>query len=81
MIQDDLMMVMKDFFDKGVLNKGSNSTYIALIPKKEGADHLSDIRPMNLVGSTYKIISKCLPIRLKEVLPRIVSREQGVFLQ
>lgn len=33
------------------------------------------------MGSTYKIISKCLSLRLKEVMPEIMSREQGAFLQ
>lgn len=56
-------------------------TYIALIPKREGADQLSDFRPVSLVGSIYKIISKCLAQRLKEVLLVLISREQGAFLQ
>lgn len=36
---------------------------------------------MSLIGSTYKIISKCLAMRLKEVLSGLILREQGVFLQ
>lgn len=36
---------------------------------------------MSLVGSTYQINLKCLVMRLKEVLSRLVSREQGAFLQ
>lgn len=34
-----------------------------------------------LIDNTYKILSKCLALRLKEVLPHIVSLEQGAFLQ
>lgn len=63
------------------LDKSSNASYIALIPKKEGVEQLSDFRPVSLVGSTYKITSKCLALWLKEVLLSIVSREQCVFLQ
>lgn len=75
------MLVVNDFFERGFLDMGSDASYIALIPKKEGAVCLSDFRPVSLVGSTYKIISKCLALRLKEVLPGIVPREQGAFLQ
>lgn len=80
-IKEDLMLVFKDLFESCFLDKGSNASFIALIPKKEGADQLLEFRPVSLVGSTYKIIAKCLAIRLKEVLPRIVSRVQSVFLQ
>lgn len=37
-IKGDLMLVVKDFFEKCFLDKGSNATYIALIPKKEWAE-------------------------------------------
>lgn len=75
------MLVFKDFFESCFLNKGSNASFIALIPKREGADQLSEFCLVSLVGSTYKIIAKCLANRLKEVLLRIVLRDQGVFLQ
>lgn len=74
-IKEDLMLVFHDFHEKCFLDKGGNATYIALIPKREGADQLSEFRPISLVRSTYKIISKCLAIRLKEVMLEIVSRE------
>lgn len=51
-----------------------------MIPKKEGANYLSDFKPISLLGSTYKIISKCLTLRLRFILPSIISKEQGAFL-
>lgn len=75
------MLVMKDFFDQNFLNKGSNASYIALIPKIEGTDQVMDYRLVNHVGSTYKIISKCLALRLKQVLPTIVAKEEMAFLK
>lgn len=35
-IKGDLMLVLKDFHEKGFLDKGSNATYIALKPKRKG---------------------------------------------
>lgn len=75
-ILGDLILVIYDFFERGFLDKGSNTTYISLIPKKEGAERITDFRPISLVGSMYKIISKCLALQLIEVLSGIVSKEQ-----
>lgn len=69
------MLVMKYFFERGFLDKGSNATYISLIPKKKGVEQLSDFGPISLVGSTYKIIFKCLALHLIEVLLGIVPKE------
>lgn len=80
-IHVDLMLVMQDFFDRGFLDKGSNTTYISPIPKKEGAKRISDFCHISSVESTYKIISKYFASRLIEVLPGIVSKEQGAFLK
>lgn len=79
-IQRDLMSVLNDIFERCLLDRVSDISYIALIPK-EGVECISDFRPVSLVGSTYKIISKCLALRFKEVLPGVVLREQGAFLQ
>lgn len=67
------MKVIHDFYERGFLDKGSNATYLSLILKKEGVKWLSDFRLVSLIGSTYKIISKCIVLRLKTVLPEVVS--------
>lgn len=74
MIKEDLLHIFDDLFHKEFLDKGNNATYISLIPKREGAEELGDFCPISLLGSTYKIISKCLASRLKMVLPSIVSK-------
>lgn len=67
------------FHKRGFLDRGSNATFISLILKKEGVDRLFDFRLVSLIGSTYKIIFKCLTLRLKTTLSVIISKEQGVF--
>lgn len=75
------MLVIQDFFKEGFLDRGSNATYISLIPKKDGAEHITDFHSISLVGSTYKIISKCLALWLIDVLLGIVPKKQGTFLK
>lgn len=50
------------------MNKAMKSTLTVLIPKKDGAGELGDKQPISLITSLYKIISKVLLIRLREVL-------------
>lgn len=71
-IKDDLMKVFVEFYDGGVISKGMNATFIVLVPKKEARD-FSDFRPINLVSSLYKIISKVLSLRMCLVMNEIVS--------
>ncbi|XP_011620603.1 uncharacterized protein LOC105420077 [Amborella trichopoda] len=47
-----------EFFHRGILYKAMNVTFIALVPKKEGAEELKDFRPISLINSTYKILAK-----------------------
>ena len=56
-VKNDVMAVFKDFFDTGKFVKSLNSTFIVMIPKKEGAEDLKDFRPISLVGNLYKLIS------------------------
>ncbi|XP_026398645.1 uncharacterized protein LOC113294470 [Papaver somniferum] len=44
-----------------------NCSFITLIPKKEDSYTPKDFRPLNLIDSVYKIISKLLAARLKKV--------------
>ena len=36
-VKSNVMSVMNDFYSSGVVNRGVNETYIALIPKKYGS--------------------------------------------
>ena len=57
-----------------------NATFIALIPKKNGASNIRDFRPISLVGSVYKILAKVLANRLKKVLNQLISESQNNFV-
>ncbi|XP_062075994.1 uncharacterized protein LOC133780136 [Humulus lupulus] len=80
-IKDDLVEVFKKFHVDGSIPKGSNETYICLIPKKLNSCRVNDFRPISLVTSVYKIISKVLANRLKGVLSETISETQGVFVE
>jgi len=63
-LRDDIMCFLFDFHKNGKLSKGINNTFISLIPKTECSHRLNDFRPISMVGSIYKILSKVLSDRL-----------------
>ncbi|XP_028115973.1 uncharacterized protein LOC114313754 [Camellia sinensis] len=78
-IKGDVINFMKDFHKNGRLVKGLNNSFITLIPKKENPVGLSNFRPISLVSSVYKILTKILSKRLKAVLPCVISETQINF--
>ncbi|XP_019435061.1 PREDICTED: uncharacterized protein LOC109341583 [Lupinus angustifolius] len=79
-IKQDITIFVKEFQVRGKLPKGLNASFIALIPKIHSPNRIQDYRPISLVGSLYKILSKVLAGKLKKVLPSLISSTQSAFL-
>ena len=60
--------------------KSLNVTFLALIPKKPGAQECKDFCPISLVTRMYKIIAKVLANRLSRVLSKLISASQNAFI-
>lgn len=80
-IKVDLMRIFHSFFLENKLESCLKHNFIALVPKKKEAEEIRDYRPISLVGSVYKIISKVLAERLKTTLPRLISPNQSSFVE
>lgn len=73
-------MVQESHKNKQML-KSLNSTFLALIPKKEEANRLDQFRPIALCNVLYKIITKLIAERLKHLLGSLISAEQVGFVK
>ena len=74
------MNVVLDFLNNGVMLPYLNHTDIVLIPKVKNPEKMSEFRPISLYNVIYKVISKVLANRLKQVLPDIISPTQSAFV-
>lgn len=58
-----------------------NNTFITLIPKVNNAENITQYRPISLCNVFYKIISKILANRIKNVIDDLISANQGAFIR
>jgi len=77
---DLLKMVMKS--QRCIKIGGStNSAFLALIPKEKGAKTFDRFRPISLCNIGYKIITKIMANRLKNILLQLIPENQGGFVK
>nr|GFB14596.1 RNA-directed DNA polymerase, eukaryota, reverse transcriptase zinc-binding domain protein [Tanacetum cinerariifolium] len=79
-IGPDFCLAVKWFFVHNSFAKGCNSSFIAPIPKIMDSKFINDYRPISLIGSLYKVVTKILAIRLSSVLDGLILEVQSAFL-
>ena len=79
-VGESVTMAMLDFLNSGNMVPDINHTNIVLIPKVKNPEKMSNFRPISLCNVIYKIISKALANRLKQVLPQIISLTQSAIM-
>ena len=57
-----------------------NKAIIALIPKQLGPETINHFRPISLCNTIYKIVSKILVLRMKHLMPTLISPTQTAFV-
>ncbi|GKU86405.1 hypothetical protein SLEP1_g936 [Rubroshorea leprosula] len=80
-IKDDIINFVREFHQHGRLVRGSNASFIVLIPKTDNPQAIEEFRPISLIGVIYKIIAKLLANRLRKVLPKVIGEQQMAFIE
>jgi hypothetical protein len=58
-----------------------NSAFITLLPKKEEAQQPGEFRPISLVHSFAKLVTKILANRLAPHMDKLVTTNQSAFIK
>ena len=56
----DLLQLVEETRINGILHLPLNSTFLALIPKKDNPESLEDYMPISLCNITYKVLTKVI---------------------
>nr|AAT40556.2 hypothetical protein SDM1_4t00019 [Solanum demissum] len=88
--EEEQILLSRDFEEEETFHKfhahqkfekSFNAIFVALIPKKVGANELKDFRPISLITGVYKIIAKVLAQRLKKVISKLINKHQMAFIK
>jgi len=79
-VEIDVMAFFDHFHKSSEFERSLNASFLSLIPKKNKALNIKDFRPISLVGSVYKLLSKVLANRLRRVLDELISESQNSFV-
>ncbi|XP_038970577.1 uncharacterized protein LOC120104120 [Phoenix dactylifera] len=79
-VGQDVIAAIPQFFSTATLSTDWQRTFITLIPKRQDATEPSHFRPISLCTTLYKATTKILAVRLRDILPRLISPEQGAFV-
>ena len=81
-IKDDILRALNAFYHTDGRNFTLlNNAFIVLLPKKPDAKEAKDYRPITLVHSFAKLVSKLMATRLAPQLKNLVAFNQNAFIK
>jgi hypothetical protein len=80
-IKHDFYELCKDFLDGKVDLQSINDSFITLIPKIHAPETPNDFRPISLLNSCLKILTKLFANRLQSKILKLVHKNQYGFIK
>ena len=80
LIGSEIFEACCSWLDESSFPPNLNDTNIALIAKVDHPESMKDLRPISLCNVIYKILSKVLANRLKQILHKCISDTQAAFV-
>ncbi len=80
-IKIPMLNMTRESFREGILTNTLRTGMLKLIPKGKNNTRVEDWRPISLLSTSYKIISRVVAARLEKTLPHIIGRSQKGFLK
>jgi hypothetical protein len=80
-IKLDFYQLRQDFFNEEVSLLAINSSFITLIPKVNNRVFTNDYRPISLLNSILKLLTKLLSRRLQAVILKLIRKNRYGFIK
>lgn len=80
-IKKDFYKLCENFYDHNCCLQSINASFITLITKIDNARFVNDYRPISLLNSTIKLLTKILANRLQTAITSLVQRNQYGFIR
>lgn len=77
---NEIFKIVQTAFSSCRILDGLNHTLIALIPKVDGPQHMTNFRPISLCTKIYKVISKIIVSRIRPLMPQLISPNQVSYV-
>ena len=74
-IANDFYNLIVNFQQGGVCIRSINASFITLIPNTDGANKVNDFKPISLLNTSLKVITKLLANRLQKVIPKLITQK------
>lgn len=75
-----MCLTVREFFTNGKLLGEVNATLVALVPKLDVPNKVTEFRPIACCNVIYKSISKILTNRIENGLQKVVNMNQSAFI-
>ncbi|GLT63476.1 hypothetical protein SLA2020_360390 [Shorea laevis] len=79
-LKDKLCTEIRNIFNSGVMPDSWSASLIALIPKINKPESISQYRPIGLCNVSYKVVTKIIVLRLKKLMGDLISPMQSSFI-
>lgn len=80
-IGTDLFEVLQECIQTGSLPKSCQRAILTLLPKKGDLTSLKNWRPVAILCTEYKLLSKCLANRLNKMLFKVIHKGQSYCIK
>jgi hypothetical protein len=75
------MNYVQGFYDGKICMQSINRSYIVLVHKKDNPSRVGDFRPISLLNSSVKLLTKILANKLQKVILQIIHKNQYDFIK
>jgi hypothetical protein len=80
-VAKDFYALCQGFYDGTICMKSINESHIVLVPKKDNPVRINDFKPISLLNSSVKLLTKLLANRLQGIILNIIHKNQYGFIK